>query len=95
MPQGVYEGSQKVNVTTTGSNNVLVQVPPQNLYLLGMFVSQASGSPTVKVADGSGNIANTFTPVAGQSYWWPCLINGTLAVTLGATVDCTVFYTAP
>lgn len=60
--------------------------------LLGFFVSQASATPTIKVADGGGTIANTFTPTAGVYYPLPCRLRGDLTVTISGTVDCTFFY---
>lgn len=61
--------------------------------LHGIFVSVASSSPTLKVNDSNGIIANTFTPIAGQFYPLPTTFRGSLVVTIGGTVDCTVFWT--
>lgn len=58
----------------------------------GVFVSQASATPTLKVADGGGVIMNTLTPLAGTYYPFPCKVTGTVTVTISGTVDCTVFY---
>ena len=44
----------------------------------GIFVASASSTPTLKVTDGATTIVNTFTP--------------NLTVTVGGTVDCTVFW---
>jgi hypothetical protein len=60
--------------------------------LIGIWVSSASGGPTIKVADRDGTIANTFTPVAATFYRIPAIWNGTLTVTIANTVDCTLFY---
>ena len=60
--------------------------------LLGIMVASASGSPTIKVQDGSATIVNTFTPVAGIFYPIPARFATSLVVTIGATVDCTVFW---
>lgn len=60
--------------------------------IFGIFVSSASGSPTIKVQDGSTTIVNTFTPVAATWYTIPGRFSTSLVVTIGATVDCTVFW---
>ncbi len=87
----VYEGSQRKNITSTDSS-IIAATGAGGLFLLGIFVAQASASPTLKVADTAGTIANTFTPLAGQFYPMPCQIKGTLTVTIANTVDCTIFY---
>lgn len=61
--------------------------------LLGIFVASASSTPTVKVSDGAGTLVNTFTPVAATFYPMPGRFNTSLVVTIGGTVDCTVFWT--
>ena len=87
----VYEGSQCLNITST---NATISAPTGagGTYLLGIFVAQASATPTLKVADTGGTIANTFTPAAGTFYPMPCGIRGTLTVTISGTVDATIFY---
>jgi hypothetical protein len=60
--------------------------------LLGIFVASASGSPTLKVSDGSSTMVNTFTPIAGTFYPMPGRVTTSLVVTVGATLDCTVFW---
>lgn len=60
--------------------------------LLGIWVSSASSTPTIKVADTAGTIANTFTPAAATFYRLPFTFTGTLTVTIGGTVDCTICY---
>ena len=87
----VYEGSQRKNLTATDST-IICPTSGGGLALLGVFVSQASSTPTLKLADTLGTIANTFTPAAGTFYPLPCQLNGTLTVTISGTVDCTVFY---
>ena len=87
----VYEGSQRKNLTSTDSS-IICPTSGGGLALLGVFVSQASATPTLKLADTLGTIANTFTPAAGTFYALPCQLNGTLTVTISGTVDCTVFY---
>jgi hypothetical protein len=83
--QTVVESGRRLNITAT--NAALAQG-----YLMGVFVAQASNTPTLKVADGDGTIANTFTPVAGTYYRLPCQFKNTLTVTISGTVDATLFY---
>ena len=87
----VFEGDNRKRITSTDSTIKSPNSGPQ-LFLLGVFVSQASNTPTLTVADSLDIIANTFTPAAGQFYILPCQINGTLTVTIGGTVDATIFY---
>ena len=61
--------------------------------LFGIFVSSASGSPTLKIADGSTTLVNTFTPVAATFYQLPARFGTSLVITVGATLDCCVFWT--
>ena len=91
MTMNVYEGSQRKNITATDAT-IIAPTGAGGLYLCGIFVAQASSTPTLKVADTGGTIANTFTPSAGVFYPLPCTISGTLTVTISGTVDCTVFY---
>lgn len=58
--------------------------------LIGIWVSSASGSPTLKVQDGANTLANTFTPVAATWYTLPFRFSTSLIVTVGGTVDCTI-----
>ena len=66
--------------------------------LKGIFVSAAASSPTIKVWDNtvaSGTVlVNTFTPVAAKMYDFGAdIVFGTgLFVSVGGSVDCTVFY---
>lgn len=60
--------------------------------LLGIFVASVSGSPTIKVQDGANTLVNTFTPVAATFYPMPGRFATSLVVTIGATLDCTVFW---
>lgn len=71
--------------------------PTGNKFLLGIFVSAASGTPTITVYDDAGvgtalKMVDTFTPVA--STWYPLPMVATLGinVVLGGTVSCTVVY---
>lgn len=59
----------------------------------GIFVASASSSPTIKVEDSAGTtFVNTFTPAAATWYPMPGGLANGLKVTIGGTVDCTVFY---
>lgn len=86
----VHEGAGKLNLTASDSS-IKSNNTGQKKYLLGVFVSTVSGG-TLAVADDSGPILAAITPVAGTFYRLPCVIDGTLAVTISASVNCTVFY---
>lgn len=60
--------------------------------LIGIFVSSAAATPTIKVADTTGTLVNTFTPTASTFYKLPTAWTGTLTITISGTVDCCVFY---
>jgi hypothetical protein len=60
--------------------------------LLGIFVSSASSTPTIKVQDGSTTIVNTFAPLAGVFYPIPAKFGTSLVVTISGTVDCCIFW---
>ena len=90
MSQPVYEGGNKTNMTST---TTVTPVSGNNAILVGIFVAQATSTPTLKVADSSATIANTFTPVAGTFYPMPCSLSGAVTVTISGTVDCTMFWT--
>jgi len=85
MTQTVVESHKRLNITATNTQLSAGK-------LIGIFVSQASAAPTLKVADGKGTIANTFTPSAGVFYPFPCEYVGGLTVTISGTVDATIFY---
>lgn len=90
--QTVIESSNPARITTTG-NNVVVNGAAG---LMGIFVSQASGGPTITVYDGVTAVApstilvNTFTPIAGSFYPMPFLVSRGINVVIGGTVDATV-----
>lgn len=84
MKDVVELASFTLNITAT--NATLVSIG-----LMGIFVGQASATPTIKVADTQGTIVNTFTPAAGTYYPIPKRIMGTLTVTISGTVDATIF----
>ncbi len=79
----VVESGKRLNITATNASL-------SDGFLMGIFVSQTSG--TIKVEDGKGVIAYTFSPIAGTFYPLPCQYFGTLTVTISGTVDATVFY---
>jgi len=60
--------------------------------LFGIFVASASSTPTIKVSDGATTIVNTFTPAGATFYTIPARFGTSLVVTIGGTVDCTVFW---
>jgi hypothetical protein len=76
---------KNITATTTVTNS--------NGGLFGIFVASASGTPTIKVSDGSTTIVNTFTPAGATFYQIPASFGTSLVVTIGGTVDCTVFWT--
>jgi hypothetical protein len=78
-------GSKRKNLTATGT---VVGAGA----LLGIWVSSASATPTIKVEDSKGTLANTFTPVGPNWYPLPVKCIGTLTITISGTVDCTAIY---
>lgn len=82
----VTESQNYTNITST---TTIISAPGA---LLGIFVASASGTPTLKIQDGSTTIVNTFTPVAATWYPLPARFGTSLVVTVGATLDCTVFW---
>lgn len=89
VPSAVAEGGDAINLTASA---VAMNGPG---YLVGIWVSSASATPTIKVWDntaGSGTvIANTFTPVGANFYRIPARLKTGCFVTISGTVDCTVF----
>lgn len=72
-------------------------VKPSSGVLLGIFVSSASGSPTLAVYDSastgtSAPIVAQWTPVAATFYPIPTSYASGLYVAIGGTVQCTVIY---
>ena len=88
--QTVIECGAPANLTASA------QVMAGSGGLMGIFVSQASAAPTIKVWDSlsaTGKVlVNTFTPIAGTFYPMPFLYTLGLFVTISGTVDCTVAY---
>lgn len=93
MANPVVESGERKNITATTVIKGDANRPDGAGLLMGVFVSQASATPTIKLADANGTIANTFTPIAGSYYPLPCRFVGDLTVTISGTVDATVFYT--
>lgn len=60
--------------------------------MFGIFVASASNTPTIKVSDGATTVVNTFTPAGATFYTIPARFSSSLVVTIGGTVDCTVFW---
>lgn len=87
MANPVNESGQYSNITST---TTLFTGAGQ---LLGIFVSSASATPTIKVADGATTVVNTFTPTAATYYPIPAQITGSCVVTISGTVDCCPFWT--
>lgn len=72
------------------------QIRPSAAYLCGLFVSNASATPTIKVWDSTtatGTVLiDTFTPTAGTYYNLPDIIaNNGIYITISGTVSCAVF----
>ena len=84
MTQEVYEGDKRLNFTAT--NTTL-----KSGSLLGVLVASAD-TGTLKFADPDGTIVNTMSVAAGTFYRIPCRFKGGLTITVGGTVDATVFY---
>ena len=65
-------------------------------YILGIFVTAASDTPTLKVWDSlsaaGGVVADTWTPAAGTFYPIPARVGTGIYVTISGTVACTVIY---
>ena len=60
--------------------------------ILGIFVASTT-SGTLKVSDGTNTIVNTFSPSAATFYPMPAQFGTSLIITVGGTIDCTVFWT--
>ena len=65
--------------------------------LMGMFVSAASGTPTITIYDSAtttttAKVVDTFTPVAGTWYTIPVAFASGIYVVVGGTVSATVIY---
>jgi hypothetical protein len=83
-------GGYKV-VSATGN------VAPIASKLLGIWVSAASGTPTITVYDSATTtttdpVATVFTPSAGTFYTIPAATENGIYVVIGGTVSATVFF---
>lgn len=63
----------------------------KDVNLVGIFVASAS-TGTLKLADATGTIVNTFSVAAATWYEIPARISGQLTITVGGTLDATAFY---
>lgn len=92
MGTQVSESGTYTNITASA------QISAFPCLLLGIFVAQASATPTIKVWDqttAAGPVlVNTFTPSAGTWYPMPYKCAKGLFVTISGTVDCTVSWGA-
>ena len=65
--------------------------------VVGIFVSAASGTPTITVYDSAtttttAKVVDTFTPVAATFYPIPAATGAGIYVVIGGTVSATVIY---
>ena len=86
----INAGSYK-QISATGN------VSPIPGAILGIFVSAASGTPTITVYDSATTttttkIVDTFTPTAGTYYQFPVDTQNGIYVVLGGTVSATVVF---
>ena len=86
MSLRVSQSQNYKNITSTTT----VTTNPGGCY--GIFVASASSTPTLKVTDGATTIVNIFTPAGATFYQIPASFSTNLTVTVGGTVDCTVFW---
>lgn len=87
-PQQVFNsGDRGLNITAT---NATLTGGGQ---LIGVFVSSTTGG-TLKFADDTGTLVNTFTVAAATFYQLPTEWTGTLTITVANTLDACVFYKA-
>jgi hypothetical protein len=80
----VSEAGKRFNFTATNTKL-------RDGNLTGILVA-SSNSGTIKVEDPHGVIVNTMSVSAGQFYPMPCDFRGGLTITVGGTLDATVFY---
>jgi hypothetical protein len=72
-------------------------VSPYPAKVVGIFVSAASGTPTITVYDSAtttttAKVVDTFTPVAATWYAIPAATSAGVYVVIGGTVSATVIY---
>lgn len=86
MSQETFEGDKHLNFTAT------VAAGPVSGNLIGILVASSTGG-TVKLATTvNGTIVNTMSVAAGTFYRIPCRFKGALVITVGGTLDATLFY---
>ena len=78
---------QNKRLNFIATNATLTNVNP-----VGVLVASSTGG-TIRLTDTAGTICNTMTVVTGGWYPMPCTSLGTLAITVGGTLDATLFYT--
>lgn len=86
--------SATVNVATSGN------AAASYGYLRGIFVSAATGGPTITVYDEPAagtttKIIDTFTPTPSTFYSLPAKYRTGCNVVIGGTVSCTIFFNRP
>lgn len=85
-PNQVFEvGNRALNITATNASLV------GGGSLLGVFVASSTAG-TLRVADTTGTLVNTFTPAVATFYRLPTKWTGTLTITVGGVLDATVFF---
>lgn len=89
MSQAVNEGQAYKRITATDATIKTGQ--GQTGHLFGILCSSTTAG-TFAVTDSNGTITGTVTPAAGQFVPIPCEFQGTLTVTVGGTLDATIFY---
>lgn len=90
MPTPVTESQLFKNFTAT--NTITAASSTGNIMLLGIMVASSS-SGTLKVASGTDTVVNTFSATAGTFYPIPAVCGSSVTITVGGTLDATVFYT--
>lgn len=90
MPAPVVEAGIASNVTATGD----VGGVGRDVTLIGFFVNSTSSGTLVFRRGGSGGtvLNGTLTPAAGAFYRFPACCAGGLHVTVGGTIDATLFW---
>lgn len=89
MPAPVVQAGIATNITATGN----VGAVGGNITLLGFFVnSTTSGTLVFRSGGSAGTVLNgVMTPAAGAYYPFPACCAGGLHVTVGGTIDATLF----
>lgn len=86
MSTETIEGDKFFNFSAT------VAAGPPSASLIGVTAA-SSTSGTMKIVDAKGNIIiNTMAMTAGQFVRLPCKYIGPLVITVGGTLDATLFY---